>query len=89
MKINDHLQYNNYGKSKAFINNNNGAVDLAQAVRAMNPSFFDPATDAQNKNSFIPDLVYHDELDKVDSLHNAIAHPNSFVPPPVINDPKA
>ena len=63
--------------------------NIIQHIRALNPSEFDTKTASQNKNSFIPDLLYHEELDRVDSLHNAISHPNSFVPPPVSLNPSA
>jgi hypothetical protein len=88
MKINDKLVHGKNSKSAAF-HKEDGPVDLAKALRSLNPSFFNPNTKEQNSGAFIPDLLYHDELDKVDSLHNAMAHPHSFVPPPVAVDPQA
>jgi hypothetical protein len=88
MKINDRLIHDNNSKSGALRpNGQNGPIDLARALRSMNPSFFDPNTHNQNRNSFIPDLLYHAEFDRVDSLHNAIVRPNSFVPPPIVHQP--
>lgn len=87
MKINDKIGHGADYKSGAFHpNGQNGPIDLARALKTMNPSFFNPNTNYQNTNSFIPDLLYHDEMDRVDSLHNAITHPNSFVPPPIAQD---
>lgn len=89
MKINDKIRHDHNTKSNALHGNNrDGPTDLAKAIRSMNPSFFNPQTHEQNTRSFIPDLLYHDELDRVDSLHNAVTHPNSFVPPPISTDPK-
>jgi hypothetical protein len=88
MKINDMLVHGKDFKSGALQpNGQNGPIDLARALKSMNPSFFNPKTNYQNTNSYIPDLLYHDEMDRVDSLHNAIAHPNSFVPPPIAHNP--
>lgn len=91
MKINDKLKYGSYyNKSEVFsAGKHPSAVDLAKGLRAMNPSFFNPQTDAQNTKSYVPDLLYQSEMDRVDSLHNAIVRPNSFIPPPVVCDPKA
>lgn len=57
-------------------------ANLVAQIRAMNSEKFDTETKPQSKPNFIPDLLYHEELDRVDSLHNAWTHPNTFVPPP-------
>ena len=89
IKINDKLRHDNGFRSSTFNSDVNGAIDTTKAMKAMNPLFFDQNTETQNKKSFIPDLLYHNEMDKVDSLHNAISNPHSFIPPPIVKDPKS
>lgn len=87
MKINDKIQHDVNSRSSALNPlGPNGSVDIAKAIRSLNPSYFDPRTEAQNLRSFVPDLLYHNEFDKVDSLHNAISKPYSFIPPPIVRD---
>lgn len=89
IKINDRLKHDQDYRSSAFNVNTNGAVDAAKAIRSMNPLFFDQNTESQNRRSFIPDLLYQNELDKVNSLHNSITKPHTFIAPPALKDPKS
>jgi hypothetical protein len=88
MKINDKLSGDTRGRSDCFKNGHNGVVDGVKAIQALNPTFFNTKTETQYSKSMIPDLIYHKELDHVDSLHNAVAHPNMFIPPPMVSNPK-
>lgn len=88
MKINDNLKNIGPSRSSAFHKNTNpDVVDLAKAIGSLNPIFFDPSTESQDNRGYVPDLVYYSELDKVNSLHNAIANPNGFIPPPTAINP--
>ena len=89
IKINDKLRHDQEYRSSTFNVNTNGAIDTAKAIRSMNPLFFDQNTDAQNRRSFIPDLLYQNEMDKVNSLHNSITNPHTFIAPPALKDPKS
>jgi len=64
------------------------AYKTIQELRALKSSYYETKTNPQNKHNFIPDLIYHDELDRIDSMHNAMVHPNSFVPPPTSVNPE-
>ena len=88
MKINDKFSGDTRGRSDCFKNGYNGVVDGVKAIQALNPTFFNTKTDTQYNKSMVPDLIYHKELDNVDSLHNAITHPTMFIPPPMVSDPK-
>ena len=88
MKVNDNLVSSKTYRSSAFNNHTNPeVVDLSRALGSMNPIFFDPNTERQENRSMVPDLIYKSELDKVNSLHNAIAHPGGYLPPPIIQNP--
>jgi len=56
---------------------------LAGSIHARGMTFFTPQTQlAKTGDGVIDSLVYYPEHDKVDSLHNSLANPGSFVPPP-------
>jgi len=58
------------------------ASDLRDEIRKMNPTLFDPNTPQQRSEAFVQDLLYYPEFDAVQSMHNALVRPDSFIPPP-------
>ena len=56
---------------------------MVGSVEAKAMTFFTPETQiTKTGDGVIDSLVYYPEHDKVDSLHNSLANPNTFVPPP-------